>query len=262
MALNLPAAHRVAYGEDPLQFGDLYLPGGSGPHPVVILIHGGFWRAAYDLQHIGHLASALARAGFACWSLEYRRIGNQGGGWPGTMLDVAQGAAHLRRLSGEHALDTARIAAVGHSAGGHLALWLGGACRLPEGRELAPGGLPPLRGVISLAGVSDLRRAFMLKLGNGVVEQFLEATPQEQPDRYAQASPVERLPLGLTQVLLHGEDDDVVPLEISVGYVAAARLSGDPAELVVLKGAGHFELIDPVSSAFPVLVENLSRLLA
>src|SRR5262245_60200302 len=141
-----------------MQFGELRLPGGDGPHPVVIAIHGGFWKAAYGLDHIGPVCEALAGAGVATWNLEYRRIGNPGGGWPGTLEDVALGAGHLREIAGEHRLDLKRVVVVGHSAGGHLALWLAGRGR---SRDM------PLRGVVSLAGVADLRLAWELRLSNG-----------------------------------------------------------------------------------------------
>ena len=150
--LSLPAQApdaRVAYGADPFQFGELRLPPGGGPHPVAVVIHGGFWRAAYSLDHIGHLCEALRAEGVATWSLEYRRIGNSGGGWPGTLEDVAAGVEYLREMGPKHRLDLGRVVVVGHSAGGQLALWVAGR-----------GGV---QGVVSLAGVADLRRAWDLK---------------------------------------------------------------------------------------------------
>ena len=183
---------RIAYGPDPHQFGDLRVPRVNGPHPVVIFIHGGFWKAKYSLEHAGHLCAALTNAGAATWSLEYRRIGDPGGGWPGTLADVKQGTQHLRKLASAHSLDLDRVVVAGHSAGGQLALWLAAERAIP------------LRGVVSLAGVLDLKRAFELGLSKGIVATFLGGSPAEVPERYAQASPIQRLPIATPQRLLHG----------------------------------------------------------
>lgn len=235
----------LPYGRHPLQFGELRLPRGPGPHPVAVAIHGGFWRARYSLEHLGHFCAALADAGIATWSLEYRRIGHEGGGVPGTLLDVARGADHVRRVAREHALDLSRVAAVGHSAGGHLALWLAGRARLPPASALWTADPLALRGVVSLAGVSDLRSAFDLRLGDGVVEAFAGGPPAQWPDRYAEASPRELLPSGVRTFLVHGQDDDTVPASMSAAFAQAARAAGDDTALVLLQDTGHFELIDP-----------------
>ena len=166
-----PADHRIAYGDDSQQFGELRLPKGAGPFPVVVLVHGGCWRADYDLAHVGPLAGALTSRGFATWTLEYRRLGNQGGGWPGTFEDVIASADHLATLAAQYELDLSRTIAIGHSAGGHLAFWLAARKKL-------------LAGAISLAGVLDLRRAWELQLSNTVVVELLGGTPEEVPDRY------------------------------------------------------------------------------
>src|SRR6476469_9369451 len=175
----VPRDLREFYGSRPQQFGDLRVPAGHGPFPVVVMIHGGYWRAAYDLEHTGPLCAALKARGVATWSLEYRRVGNRGGGWPGTFDDIAAGFDHLAALRGRFPLDLARIVAMGHSAGGHLALWLG--AQKPRG----------LRGVVSLAGLSDLRRAWELRLSNGAVSELLGGPPEKVPDRYHAASPME-----------------------------------------------------------------------
>jgi acetyl esterase/lipase len=240
-----PRGERIAYGRDEFQFGELRVPMGRLPHPVAIVIHGGYWRARYDLAHIGHLCEAITKLGLATWSLEYRRIGNPGGGFPGTLDDVRAGVAHLKKIAMERSLDLQRVVATGHSAGGQLVLWLA------KQKELA------LRGIVPLAPVADLRRAWELKLSNTVVADFLGGSPQQVPDRYRAASPIELVPLGVAQRVLHGATDDVVPIEISRGYVAAAKKSGDDAKLIEVAGAGHFELIDPRSDAWPVVKSTI-----
>jgi acetyl esterase/lipase len=250
--LDLPAAPpgvRIAYGSDALQFGELYSPEGKGPHPVAIVVHGGYWRARYDLRHIGHFCVALAKEGIAAWSLEYRRIGNAGGGFPGTLDDVKAGAAHVAKIAEKYSLDMRRVVATGHSAGGHLVLWL------------AQQQAVPLKGVVPLAPVADLRRAWELKLSDTVVADFLGGSPAQVPDRYRAASPIEMVPMRVRQRVIHGDRDDVVPVEISRGYVEAARKSGDDCTLTEPQGAGHFELIDPRSAAWGQVRDTIEKLL-
>jgi acetyl esterase/lipase len=242
--LQLPppkANARIPYGKDPQQFGDLRLPSGPGPHRVVIFIHGGFWRNAYSLDHAGHACAALARAGAASWSLEYRRIGDPGGGWPGTMDDVLHGAEWIKRLAVRYHLDLERMVASGHSAGGQLALWL------------AVQNALNLRGVIPLAAVSDLRRAWALQLSKGVVRQLLGGTPDQVPQRYATTSPIELLPISVPQRLIHGTADDTVPFDMSARFAKKSQ----NAKLIPLQGAGHFELIDPRSREWVTVQKNI-----
>jgi acetyl esterase/lipase len=256
-----PAADaRIPHGDDPRQFGDLRLPGGEGPHPVVLVVHGGFWRARYDLEHVGHLCADLTRRGYATWSLEYRRVGHPGGAWPGTLEDVARGADFLRTLAASYPLDLGRVVALGHSAGGQLALWLAGRARIPPGQPLhAREPLAP-RGVVALAGVVDLERAHALRLGEGIVETFLGGSPSEVPERYRLASPAALAPLGVPQVLVHGAEDDTVPLSLSEDYQARAAALGDAVRLVALPGAGHFEVIDPRAPEWARVVEAVDSL--
>ncbi len=264
-----PADSRIAYGADANQFGDLRLPAQvhvpqgtpeTGTVPLVVVIHGGFWRDTYSLDHIGHLCAALTAHGFATWSLEYCRLGQRGGGWPGTFQDVAAGLDQVRALVARYPLDLNRVITIGHSAGGHLALWLAARHRLPATSPLWSPNPLPVRGAISLAGVVDLQRAWELRLGRGVVDTLMVGSPAAWPERYAAASPIELLPLGVPQALLHGTLDDIVPFEISQRYVAAAKCLGDPAELIVLEGQGHFEPIDPRSAAWPAVVDAVRQL--
>ena len=237
------------YGPGDFQFAELRMPAGTGPHPIAIVIHGGYWRARYDLTHIAHLCDALTHHGVATWSLEYRRIGNPGGGWPGTLDDVRLGAQHLKRIAADRSLDIERVVAMGHSAGGQLALWLA------KLKTVA------LRGVIPLAAVSDLRRAWELKLSDTAAGEFLGGAPQDVPERYDAASPIEFLPLDMPQRILHGISDDEVPIEMSRIYADAAKRSGDDSTLVEVADAGHFELIDPRSSAWPIVKSAVLDLL-
>jgi acetyl esterase/lipase len=238
---------RIAYGSDQFQFGELRVPSGNGPHPVAIVIHGGYWRARYDLAHIGHFCEALTHEGIATWSLEYRRIGNPGGGFPGTLDDIAAGAAHLKKIAALKRLDLDRVVATGHSAGGQLVLWLAKQRVVNSSR------------VIPLAPVADLRRAFELRLSDTVVAEFLRGSPANVPERYRAASPIEMVPLGVEQRVIHGVNDNVVPISISRDYVAAARSHGDDATLTEVPGAGHFELIDPRSAAWDVVKRAVAR---
>ncbi len=255
-----PADARIPYGEGPLHFGDLRLPNDSqGPHPVVMVIHGGFWRARYDLEHIGHLCYALTAKGVATWSVEYRRIGNEGGGWPGTFQDVGAAADHLRELAPEHNLDLGRVVVIGHSAGGHLALWVAGRHRILEGNPLYMPDPLPVKAAVSLAGVADLDMSWEMNLSNGVTEELMGGSPEEMPERYSLASPRELLPLGVPQSLIHGTRDENVPYEISKKYHAAVLAAGDKVELVTLPGTGHFELIDPMMPEFRTVSETVMR---
>lgn len=261
---------RLAYGPGPLQFGELRVPNGPGPHPGVILIHGGFWRAQYGYALMDGLADDLAARGIASWNIEYRRVGDPGGGWPNTLLDVAAAADHLLTLAPRYALDLKRIAAIGHSAGGHLALWLAGRSHLSKVGPLASAAGPlkagerqriPLAGVISLAGVNDLALGWRLDLGDNAVGALLGGSPDEVPERYAAVSPAALLPLGLPQVLVHGTADNRVPLRLSQEYAQAASAAGDQVNLIELAGADHFALIAPHSVAWARTVEALQDLL-
>jgi acetyl esterase/lipase len=241
----------VPYGPLAEQRGDLYLPAGvAGRARVVCLLHGGFWRAMYRSDLMILLARDLAARGFAVWNLEYRGLG-AGGGWPATLQDVAAGIDQLAVLAQRAPLALEDVAVVGHSAGGHLALWA-------AARDRAAGsGVPPARvrvaAAAGLAPVADLAAAHVLGLGNGVVGQFLGGSPQEQPTRYAAASPAALLPLGVPQLIVHGTADDTVPVQIARDYSAAARAAGDAVTLVELADRGHFDFLDPGSEAHAVL---------
>jgi acetyl esterase/lipase len=227
-----PERHR--YGRRPAQFAELRRPEGASPPPVAVVIHGGFWKARYGRRLMGAVCEDLAARGWAAWNVEYRRLGPLSrGGWPATLDDV--GAA-IDALAGVPGLDLRRVVAVGHSAGGHLAAWAA-----TRGDEAAV----RVTGVVAQAGVVDLRLASELRLSNGVVHRFLGGTPDAVPDRYAAASPAERLPLGVPVLLTHGGRGENVPLQMSERFAAAARAAGDDVSLCVLEDEDHFGHIDP-----------------
>ncbi len=236
-----PADARLAYGTDPNQLGELRLPKSGGPFPIVMNIHGGFWRAKYDLKHTGHLCAALTAKGVATWNIEYRRVGNKGGGWPGTFEDVASAYRFLPQIAKRYNLDPARTAIMGHSAGGQLALCL-------AAHE------PSVKRVISLAGVVDLQQAFELHLSDDAVVEFLGGKPKDVPEHYHEADPMQ-LNIRATQWLIHGAADDTAPPPFSRHYAEEKKKRGEDVHYLEISTAGHFELIDPRSAAWPK-VEN------
>jgi acetyl esterase/lipase len=252
----------LQYGRDSNQFAELQFPLGEGPFPLLFVIHGGFWLATYDLQHISPLCSELTSCGIVTCSLEYRRIGQEGGGWPGTFLDVVNGTEYFRQLLiQDRRVDMGRAAVMGHSAGGHLALWLGGSHRLQKSSALYVDQKPWLIAVISLAGVADLRNAWDLRLGSRAVDRLIGGSPNQYPQRYSEASPIEIIPMGLRQVLIHGREDETVPIIQSERFVQRAHDSGDKASLVPLDRVGHFELIDPKSEAWDAVAGSALEVL-
>lgn len=251
---------RIPYGDDPLQFGDLRLPPGAGPHPVVVVIHGGCWRDQYNIDHIGAFSDALTKAGVATWAVEYRRVGNPGGGWPGTFRDIAQAVDHLRKVADEHPIDLERVVAVGHSAGGHLVLWLGARQKIDDVTLRGEDPLP-LMGVVSLAGVDDLRRALEEGVCDDMAAKLIGGSPADVPERYAQGSPIELLPTGTAQHLINGARDPIVPEAFGHDYQAAGQRAGDAVELTVLPDAGHFELIVPTTSAWAIVRDTILEML-
>ena len=263
LALPQPAPdHRLPFGDHPLQFGELRLPAGPGPFPVAVLIHGGCWLAPYDLGHLSALAAALAAEGVATWSLEYRRLGDAGGGYPGTFADVARGADALRSLAAAHPLDVARVVFVGHSAGGHLALWLAARPNLP--RESPLWAAQPLRprGVVALAGIPDLAQAAALGVCGDAAERLVGADGATRRQRFAETSPAEMLPLGVPVGLVTAAHDQVVPAVVAEAFAARLAQAGDRVRTWEVAGVGHYELVNPASSAWGVVQAAVRQMLA
>lgn len=233
-----PADLRVAYGADPNQFLDLRLPKDKArAHPLLINIHGGFWRAKYNLDHAGHLCAALTAKGLATANLEYRRVGNEGGGWPGTFADIRTAREFLIQNAKGYNFDSQRIVVMGHSAGGQLALCL-------AAHE------PKVKSVISLAGVVNLQRAYELHLSHNAVVEFLGGTQAEVPDHYREADPMQLSIANARQWLIHGTSDDVLSPSFSRDYVVAKQKRIEKTILLEIAGADHYDLIDPGSTAW------------
>lgn len=232
------------------------MPGHRRHAGVVVIIHGGFWRAAYSAELGVPLAEDLAEHGWTCWNLEYRRNGN-GGGWPGTFDDVAAGIDLLADVAPAFGIGLDHVVALGHSAGGHLATWAAGRGDLPDD---APGAHPKvqLTGVVSQSGLLNLRATYDQWLSDGAVAGFLGGTPGEVPYRYQLADPLGRVPLPVPVRAVHAVHDTTVPINQSEEYVAAANQAGGEAELVRVPG-GHMDLIDPESAAFAECRRQLER---
>jgi acetyl esterase/lipase len=255
---------RIAYGTDSNQYGELRVPAGTGPHPLVILIHGGCFKAAFaKAQYFGAIADALKADGIATWNIEYRRLGQPGSGWPGTYLDVGRAVDHVRAIAGEHQLDLGRIAIVGHSAGGHLATWAAARPRLKKTSDLYVPNPLPVRGVMDLAGPVDMTvniSGYEALCADPVITSLMGGTPAEVPDHYSQASAIALLPLGIPQVLVLGSHEEFVPLSAVDAYVNAATTAGDHVRRILIPGAGHFEIASPLSFTWPQIKVAIASL--
>ena len=243
------SVEKITYGDDPSQFGELSRATGA-TKGVVVVIHGGFWRAAYDLSLGRPLAASLITHGWDAYNLEYRRVGN-GGGWPETFDDVAAGIDALAKVDG---LDTSKVIALGHSAGGHLAVWAAGRYKLTGTSWAKPA--VPLTAAISQAGVLDLTSSVREDLGSGAAQALMGGTVDK---RYQEADPTAQIPLNVPVRCVHARADDTVPLSQSSGYVDRARAAGADAELVEVEG-DHFVVIDPASRAWGRTLELLEAL--
>ncbi len=251
---------KIAYGEDPLQFGELSIPDGDGPFPVVVFAHGGCWFAKYDITTTRPLAQALKENGIAVWNLEYRRIGDAGGAYPGTLLDNGAGTDYLRELAKKYPLDLSRVVVMGHSAGGHLALWLAARHKIPAGHELHQANPIEVAGVVALAPASQLTWMYAQGTCEKAAGQLMGGSPEQYPQRYQNAEPGLLAPLGVRQIVVLGVHDEIWT-PIGLQYMQVARAAGDvQVKQVMAQEAGHFELINPYRTTWPVVLSAVREL--
>ena len=261
MALGGPApTARIAYGKEPSQFVEVFTPAGDGPYPVVVLVHGGCWWKKYGgIEQFRGVAGALVADHIAVWSIEYRRIDEHGGGYPGTYLDVAAALDLLSLHAASYHLDLTHIVAVGHSAGGLMVQWLAGRARIPPSSPLYPAHPLPIKHVVGLSSINDLRA--WTDLCGFPVSRLTGTRPAGRPDVFADTSPAELLPNGTQTVLVNGELEHQVPPEVATRFAAKARAAGDRVETVVLAGAGHFDAVTPTSSHWPEILRLIEAAL-
>ena len=254
----------ISYGPAPHQFAELWLPNGKGPHPTLVMIHGGCWLAELPgTELMAYISEDLRQHGYAVWSIDYRRLGDDGGGYPGTFLDTAAAIDNLRNIAPKYKLDLKKLIAIGHSAGGHLATWAAVRPRLPKQSPLAKADPLPITGVVSLAGINDLA-AYREKGpsacgGPSTIDALVDA--KRKADLYAETSPAALLPIGVRQAVISGALDKIVPPQFGKDFAAAATKKGDTAKEITIESAGHFELIDPTSDAWKTIRAEIDTLM-
>ncbi|MBN8203497.1 alpha/beta hydrolase family protein [Bacillus sp. NTK034] len=251
---------KIYYGEHESQFGVLRMPEVSHSCPVIVLIHGGFWQARYNLEENNPIADDLAQRGYATWNIEYRRVGEEGGGWAGTFNDVIDAVNHLSKIAESYPTDLLRVIVIGHSAGGHLALWLGSRIISTPNESPFNQLSVSIQKIISLAGVTDLEKMWDIheqKKMKSHTAALLEGSPGEVPKRYKLSSPAELLPMNVEQVLIHGELDRHVPVDLSKDYYKYAIEKGENVKLVILPDIDHFKIIEPTSSAWSSVLDSI-----
>lgn len=255
---------RIAYGAAPAQVVELFLPKGEGPFPVVILIHGGCYLAEYEgLPQTSGIAGDLAQRGYAVWNVEYRKLGEDGAGYPGTFLDVADAVDRLRAEAPRYHLDPKRVVALGHSAGGHLALWAAARGKLSRSSPLWRAEPLPIRSVVSLGGIGDLEgqgAIFAGACGPEPIPKIIDLAGRPRP--YADTSPAELLPTGARVTMISGEFDHVMPPATGRAYVERLRKAGDAGEAIAIPGVGHFDPVIPTTAAWGQVAEVVAREMA
>ncbi len=251
----------VPYGEAELQIGELRTPLSQDTFPLVIFIHGGCWMSAYNLDHVSTVCADLVKEGYAVWTPEYRRVGNEGGGYPNTFKDIQESVDFARTLADIYPLDLENVVVMGHSAGGHLALWLATQQNLAKNSRLYNPNPLPLKGVISLAGITDLTAYD--KIGNDcstAVVKLMGGSATEMESRYYKGSPINLLPTNIPIRLIHGDKDNIVPISQSEAFAKKAKAKGDDVKVLTIEGGGHFDMASPYSAAWKVIKEELASL--
>jgi acetyl esterase/lipase len=255
----------IRYGDDQMQVVDLWLPAGKGPHPTVLMVHGGCWQTEIaDRRIMNWIADDLRKRGMAVWNIDYRGVDREGGGYPGTFQDAAAAADALRAHAKTHNLDISRLVATGHSAGGHLALWLAGRHRLPAGSRLRTADPLRIRTVVSLGGLPDLELAATPPgsgCGTEVVEKLVGPPTMSSRDVYADTSVPRLGPLGVRQVLVNGLQDRIIPTVYADDYAKRMTAAGDKVTVRMVDRTGHVELIAPESEAWKVAAREIEKAL-
>jgi acetyl esterase/lipase len=259
-----PADQRLFYGSDSLQFGDLRLPDEPGPHPVAIIIHGGCWMSFASLKYTSPLADALRNEGIATWNVEYNRVGNPNGGWPGTFTDLAKGTDFLRQLSDDYPLDLSNVIVIGHSAGAHLALWVASRHKITPGSEIYSNDPLPVRGVVALASPTDMERSIgpvYEYCRDSVITKLIGGLPDEVPENYDNTSPISLLPIGVPQRLMVGELDIPLLLGQMSAYSDSALKLNEDIQLDTIEHVWHNELAIPGSISWLKVRATIKSLL-
>jgi acetyl esterase/lipase len=252
-----PTAH-IAYGDAASQYVELFRPQGPGPFPVVVLVHGGCWQTEFGgIKQFRNVAGALAAEGIAVWNVEYRRVDEEGGGYPGTYEDMMGALDALAANAKHYQLNIERIAAVGHSAGGHMVQWAAGRARIPAASPLHRPSPMPLRHVVSLGGINDLRA--WTDLCGFEVSKLTGVPSAARPNVFADTNPADMLPTGSHTVLITGERDRQVPPEVAYHFAAKAKAAGDAAEVILLPGASHFDEAAATSPSWKLTLSVIRR---
>jgi acetyl esterase/lipase len=257
-----PPTRRIAYGPGTLQFGNLRLPKGGGPHPVILFIHGGCYLSQYSISHAGALEQALADSGYAVWSVEYRRVGDEGGGWPGTFQDVGHAADHLRVLAGKYPLDLGRVVAAGHSAGANFALWLTARDRIRSESPLRVENPLHVGAVLGLTPAPDLAALHAKGVCGNVIDKLMGGSPGQVAERYRDVSPAMMVPIGVPQVLIVGAKDASWGPHGRAYHKLAVAASDTLARLVEAPASGHFDVLAPTTTTWAVVMTSVRELFA
>ena len=256
------ADRRIAYGPDPLQHVDLWLPKGDAPHPVVLMVHGGCWQTSVaDARIMNYIAEALRTRGIAVWNIEYRGVDRAGGGYPGTFLDVAAAADALRAEGPALRLKLDRVVALGHSAGGHLALWLAARPKIAATSPLHAAHPIAISTAISIGGLPDLEAATVPPGDTCGADAVHRLTGAGRVDAYADTSPAALLPFATPQLLVDATRDRIAPPAVADAYAARARAAGVTVRRVTVPDEGHVELIAPGSAAWAAELTEIERAL-